>query len=117
MPPAVARAGAVAAPLNSAYTLDEFKFFMEDADSQLAIVPPLEGEGIYDSVSVGLVQNTGGVIVDIDEQRVGFAREQGYCEAARLDESNLKERVETFSGGNGADSVIISTSPKGPRPV
>ena len=37
---AVARAGAVAAPLNSAYTVDEFKFFMEDADSQLAIVPP-----------------------------------------------------------------------------
>ena len=37
---AVTRAGAVAAPLNSAYTVDEFKFFMEDADSQLAIVPP-----------------------------------------------------------------------------
>ena len=37
---AVARAGAVAAPLNSSYTVDEFKFFMEDADSQLAIVPP-----------------------------------------------------------------------------
>jgi len=37
---AVARAGAVAAPLNPAYTVDEFKFFMEDADAQLAIVPP-----------------------------------------------------------------------------
>ena len=36
---AVARAGAIAAPLNSAYTLDEFKFFMEDADSQLVILP------------------------------------------------------------------------------
>lgn len=37
---AVARVGAIAAPLNSAYTVDEFKFYMEDADSQLAIVPP-----------------------------------------------------------------------------
>ncbi|MBH65717.1 MAG: AMP-dependent synthetase [Chloroflexi bacterium] len=37
---AVARAGAVAAPLNPDYTVDEFKFFMEDADAQLAIVPP-----------------------------------------------------------------------------
>ena len=37
---AVVRAGAVAAPLNPAYTVDEFKFFMEDADSQLAIFPP-----------------------------------------------------------------------------
>ena len=36
---AVTRAGAVAAPLNPAYTVDEFKFFMEDADSQLAILP------------------------------------------------------------------------------
>ena len=37
---AVARAGAVAAPLNSAYTEDEFKFFMGDAASQFAIVAP-----------------------------------------------------------------------------
>ncbi len=36
---AVARAGAIAAPLNAAYTLDEFKFFIEDADSQLVILP------------------------------------------------------------------------------
>ena len=35
----VTRAGAIAAPLNSAYTLDEFKFFMEDADSRLVILP------------------------------------------------------------------------------
>ena len=39
---AVARAGAIAAPLNSAYTTDEFKFYMEDAEAQLAILP--EGE-------------------------------------------------------------------------
>ena len=36
---AVARAGAIAAPLNSAYTLDEFRFFMEDADASLVILP------------------------------------------------------------------------------
>ena len=36
---AVARSGAIAAPLNSAYTLDEFTFFMEDADAQLVILP------------------------------------------------------------------------------
>lgn len=37
---AVARAGAVAAPLNPGYTVDEFKFYMEDARAQLAIVAP-----------------------------------------------------------------------------
>lgn len=29
----------VAAPLNSSYTVDEFKFFMEDAASKLLVVP------------------------------------------------------------------------------
>jgi len=42
---AVTRAGAIAAPLNSAYTVDEFKFFMEDANAQLAIVPPGDHAG------------------------------------------------------------------------
>lgn len=42
---AVVRVGAIAAPLNSAYTADEFKFYMEDADSQLAIVPPGDHAG------------------------------------------------------------------------
>ena len=36
---AVARAGAVAAPLNPAYTADEFEFYMGDADAQMAILP------------------------------------------------------------------------------
>ena len=39
---AVARAGAIAAPLNPAYTTDEFRFYMEDAEAQFAILP--EGE-------------------------------------------------------------------------
>ena len=42
---AVTRAGAIAAPLNAAYTLGEFKFFMEDAEAQLAIVPPGDHAG------------------------------------------------------------------------
>jgi oxalate---CoA ligase len=33
-------AGAVAAPLNSSYKADEFKFYMEDAESRAVIVPP-----------------------------------------------------------------------------
>ena len=42
---AVARAGAIAAPLNSAYTTDEFRFYMEDAEAQLAILPPGDHAG------------------------------------------------------------------------
>ncbi len=36
---AVARAGAIAAPLNPAYTAEEFAFYMEDAGSRVAILP------------------------------------------------------------------------------
>jgi acyl-CoA synthetase (AMP-forming)/AMP-acid ligase II len=39
---AVTWAGAVAAPLNPAYKVEEFKFFMEDAGARAAIVPPGE---------------------------------------------------------------------------
>lgn len=51
---AVARAGAVAAPLNSAYTVDEFKFFMEDADSQMVIVPAGAHLGRDAAVELGI---------------------------------------------------------------
>lgn len=36
---AVAHAGAIAAPLNPAYTTDEFTFYMEDAGARVAILP------------------------------------------------------------------------------
>ena len=36
---AVAHAGAIAAPLNPAYTTDEFTFYMEDAGATVAILP------------------------------------------------------------------------------
>ena len=37
---AVTRSGAIAAPLNPAYTNEEFKFYMEDTESQLVIISP-----------------------------------------------------------------------------
>ena len=40
---AVTRAGGIAAPLNPAYTADEFRFFMEDCGSRLAVLSPDAG--------------------------------------------------------------------------
>jgi len=51
---AVARAGAIAAPLNSAYTDDEFKFYMEDATSQLVILPPGPHEARTAAAQLGI---------------------------------------------------------------
>ena len=43
---AVTRSGAIAAPLNAAYTVEEFKFYMEDADAQLVIVSKGAGAAV-----------------------------------------------------------------------
>ena len=51
---AVVRAGAVAAPLNPAYTRDEFTFYMEDAGSRLALVPPEEHAGRDAAQALGI---------------------------------------------------------------
>ena len=51
---AVARAGAIAAPLNPAYTADEFKFYMEDAEAQLAILPMGEHPAREAAVELGV---------------------------------------------------------------
>ncbi len=51
---AVARAGAIAAPLNSAYTTDEFHFYMEDAEAQLAILPEGEHAGREAAAQLGI---------------------------------------------------------------
>ena len=51
---AVARCGAVAAPLNSAYTVDEFKFYMEDASSGLAILPVGDHPGREAAAQLGV---------------------------------------------------------------
>lgn len=55
---AVARAGAIAAPLNPAYTIDEFKFYMEDAEAQLAILPLGDhaGRDAADQLSIPTLQ-------------------------------------------------------------
>ncbi len=51
---AVARAGAIAAPLNPTYTADEFTFYMEDAGSQVAILPPGDHPARIASAKLGI---------------------------------------------------------------
>lgn len=48
---AAIRARAVAAPLNSAYTQEEFEFYLEDSRSVLVIVPATEGNKAVESAA------------------------------------------------------------------
>lgn len=51
---AIARMGAIAAPLNPAYTVNEFHFFIEDADAQIAIVGATDEAGREAASKLGI---------------------------------------------------------------
>jgi acyl-CoA synthetase (AMP-forming)/AMP-acid ligase II len=51
---AVTRVRAIAAPLNAAYTEDEFKFYLEDAGSTLLLVPGAEGNKAAEAAAAEL---------------------------------------------------------------
>lgn len=50
---AITAAAATAAPLNSAYTTDEFRFYLEDIEAKALIVPPGGGEHARAAVPAG----------------------------------------------------------------
>ena len=51
---AATRMGAIAAPLNPAYTVDECRFYMEDTGSQLAVLAPDAGDGRQAAIGLGI---------------------------------------------------------------
>lgn len=55
--------------------------------------------------------------IDIDSSRVQFANEHGFCQAASRDTDNLHEQVTAFSGGHGADAIIITAAAPDNDPV
>ena len=98
---AVTRAGAVAAPLNPAYTVDEFKFFMEDADSQLAIVPQGHHPGREAAGALGIPT----VSSALDERgAVVLSRDGAALTASRDVEGPYPEDVALFLHTSGTTS-------------
>ena len=98
---AVARAGAVAAPLNPAYTVDEFKFYMGDAASQLAVLPQGDHAGRQASESLGITSIDASVA---NGGSVQLSRE-GSALSARADpEPPSPEDVALFLHTSGTTS-------------
>lgn len=100
---AVARAGAIAAPLNSAYTLDEFTFFMEDADSQLVMLPEGDHSGRDAARQLGVPSVD--VTLDIDG-RVQLSRNG----------SVLTDRKEALGPSSDDVALFLHTSGTTSRP-
>lgn len=78
---AVTAAAATAAPLNSAYTTDEFRFYLEDIEAKALIVPPGGGEQARAAVPAGAmileasVSKDGTVQLEV-VRAANFARKQ-----------------------------------------
>ena len=68
---AVTRVKAIAAPLNAAYTEDEFKFYLEDAGSTLLLVPGLEGNKAAEAAATQLSLPIAGVHLEKGESGSG----------------------------------------------
>ena len=68
---AVTRVKAIAAPLNAAYTEDEFKFYLEDAGSTLLLVPGLEGNKAAEAAATQLGLPIAGVHLEKGESGSG----------------------------------------------
>jgi predicted dehydrogenase/threonine dehydrogenase-like Zn-dependent dehydrogenase len=55
--------------------------------------------------------------IDIDSRRVAWVEENGICPAVARSSSNIFDRVLDFSGGYGADAVIIAATTENNDPV
>ncbi len=87
---AVAHASAIAAPLNPAYTADEFTFYMEDAGTRVAILPSGAHPAREAAAQLG--------VKTID---------------AELDTSSPRPRIRLTSYGSELTSAVDAQSPSG----
>lgn len=77
------------------------------------------GLGLVGLLTVQVLQAAGCNVfgIDINGSRVQFAAKQGFCQASPRDAANLYEQVMAFSGGYGADAVIITAAAPNNDPV
>ncbi|MBM3949060.1 MAG: AMP-binding protein [SAR202 cluster bacterium] len=98
---AATRAGAVAAPLNPAYTAAEFRFYMEDAGTRLALLPPGPHEARKAAVtlSIPVIEATSD-----PAGRVHLSRGDAELTARRDREPSGKDDVALFLHTSGTTS-------------
>jgi len=89
------------------------------ADSKLGENVVVIGLGLVGLLTAQLLKAAGCRVfgIDIDPSKTKFAADQGYCETALLGQSNLEAQVLDFSGGIGADAVIITAATDNNGPV
>jgi len=90
------------------------------ADARLGENVVVIGLGLVGLLTCQLLRAAGCNVfgVDIDANRVQFAIEHDFCQAAATREAeNLAEQVTAFTGGYGADAIIITAAASSNDPV
>lgn len=89
------------------------------ADSRLGDNVVVIGLGLVGLLVVQLLRAAGCRVfgIDVDEARRRFVEDRFGCDAALAGDANLAERVRAFSGGHGADAVIITAATADNKPV
>lgn len=108
---AVIRVRATAAPLNAAYTEDEFLFFMEDAESKLLLVPGKEGNGPAETAAARLKLPVAGVHWEKGESGPG---DVVLIAKARLESKKVDSAGDVPTEEDGA--LFLHTSGTTSRP-
>jgi predicted dehydrogenase/threonine dehydrogenase-like Zn-dependent dehydrogenase len=89
------------------------------ADVRLGENVVVIGLGLVGLLTVLLLKASGCHVlgIDIDPQRVQWVEENGICPAVARNTANLADRVLEFSGGHGADTVIITAAVASNDPI
>jgi len=89
------------------------------ADVRLGERVAVIGLGLVGLLVVQILKAAGCRIfgIDLNEARVRFAEDQGFCQGAVRDAGNLREQVHAFSAGHGADAVIVAAATADNDPV
>ncbi len=77
------------------------------------------GLGLVGLLTVQLLRAAGCRVfgIDIDSEKITFLKDKGYGDAELNSSPNLKERVNAFCAGQGADAVIITATTEDNGPV
>jgi predicted dehydrogenase/threonine dehydrogenase-like Zn-dependent dehydrogenase len=77
------------------------------------------GLGLVGLITVQLLRAAGCRVfgIDINSEPVTFIKDKGYGDSALSTASNLKERVNAFCDGEGADAIIITAATDDNGPV
>jgi len=89
------------------------------ADARLGENIIVIGLGLVGLLTVQLLRAAGCRVfgIDIDSERVDYIKRNDFGDAELNDAENLKERVNVFTSGKGADAIIITAATENNGPV